>query len=432
MLLAACALGLCPALLPTQVWVVDDQPGPGVDFTSLQAAADAASPGDLLLIKTGTYLGLTLNGKGLDLVAESDAQVQLLGGIQLQAIPADQRVLLRGLQVTPAEGLALQAQGSAGQLWFEDSEFHSGAPIQLLGFTPEIPAGGRFTDCPSIVIERCSFEGSAAILFGFFFFPSPGGHGLVLIGSRATVNSSTFRGRDGADTPDDEWMDGGQGGSGIVLQESILWAAGLETFGGTGGWGNEEVDGFTGEVTCGDGGNGGHGIHLLVSSTLQEPSQLFVRDHQSSPGAGGLALCASAGLTGLPIATTPTTFGHMVTPYAGSERGFYAASPVRVGTNARLYFQGEAGDIPFVGLGLAPTRLPLPGQFLPLLITPLENVLPLNPPGASGDSVTVIPVPLFGPSFSGATLFLQAAALEGGLNLQLAASSGLSLLGLLP
>lgn len=123
------------------------------------------------------------------------------------------------------------------------------------------------------------------------------------------------------------------------------------------------------------------------------------------------------------------TFGHVVTAYAGSERDFYAASPVRVGTNARFYFQGEVGDIPFVGLGLAPTRLPLPGQFLPLLITPLDNILPLNPPSTSGASVTVVPVPLFGPSFAGATLFLQAAALEGGSSLQLAAASALTLVG---
>ena len=37
------------------VWVVDDQAGPGVDFTTIQAAVDAADAGDTIVIGAGQY-----------------------------------------------------------------------------------------------------------------------------------------------------------------------------------------------------------------------------------------------------------------------------------------------------------------------------------------------------------------------------------------
>ena len=50
------------------VWIVD-QNGTG-DFLRLQAAADAASSGDTLLVKPGWYAGATISGKGLQIIGE--------------------------------------------------------------------------------------------------------------------------------------------------------------------------------------------------------------------------------------------------------------------------------------------------------------------------------------------------------------------------
>ncbi|TAJ24609.1 MAG: hypothetical protein EPO68_01225, partial [Planctomycetota bacterium] len=62
-----------------QVWVVGPTPGPGIDFTSVQAAVAAASSGDVILVRpalAGTYAGeLTLGAKALTIVADGGAQV---------------------------------------------------------------------------------------------------------------------------------------------------------------------------------------------------------------------------------------------------------------------------------------------------------------------------------------------------------------------
>lgn len=42
-------------------WIVDDTPGPGVDFTSLFVATAIASSGDVFIVRAGTYTGFTLS-----------------------------------------------------------------------------------------------------------------------------------------------------------------------------------------------------------------------------------------------------------------------------------------------------------------------------------------------------------------------------------
>jgi len=40
---------------PAKTWIVDDSGGPGVDFTDIQPAIEAAVAGDLILVYTGSY-----------------------------------------------------------------------------------------------------------------------------------------------------------------------------------------------------------------------------------------------------------------------------------------------------------------------------------------------------------------------------------------
>lgn len=49
------ALALLSATASAGTWIVDDDGGPGVDFTSIAGAVAAAAPGDLILVKPGAY-----------------------------------------------------------------------------------------------------------------------------------------------------------------------------------------------------------------------------------------------------------------------------------------------------------------------------------------------------------------------------------------
>ena len=51
-----------------KLWVVDDDGGPGVDFTAIQDAVDAAVDGDGILVRPGDYGRVTIDGKSLRVI----------------------------------------------------------------------------------------------------------------------------------------------------------------------------------------------------------------------------------------------------------------------------------------------------------------------------------------------------------------------------
>ena len=74
----ALGLYLLSAYTTTQdVVVVDAAFGAGADFLEVQDAVDAASDGDVILIRTGNYDHVTLNAKGVSLQADVDAVVRI-------------------------------------------------------------------------------------------------------------------------------------------------------------------------------------------------------------------------------------------------------------------------------------------------------------------------------------------------------------------
>jgi pectin methylesterase-like acyl-CoA thioesterase len=81
------------------LWVVDDSGGPGVDYTSLQAAIDGSANGDTILVRAGYYGSAVIDGKALIVTSENagaPAAVQT-SSLTVRSLGAAQGVVLRGL-----------------------------------------------------------------------------------------------------------------------------------------------------------------------------------------------------------------------------------------------------------------------------------------------------------------------------------------------
>ena len=92
------AIGIAPA---QRVWVVATQPGPGVDFTDIQSAVNAAADGDLVLVHAGTYPGFTIRQKSLVVEGDGPGAVSLSTSatVAITDVDAARSVTLRHVDV---------------------------------------------------------------------------------------------------------------------------------------------------------------------------------------------------------------------------------------------------------------------------------------------------------------------------------------------
>ncbi|MCR9246833.1 MAG: hypothetical protein NXI31_17510 [bacterium] len=176
------------ALVAQQTWVVAPQAGPGVDFTSLAAAAQAVQSGDTLLVRAGTYSAFTTS-KGIKVLGEPGATIA--GGQQpttVVSLPAREAFVMRGITFScagfcPADYCSLQYND--GRIHFEDVSFRG--PLN---------AAFRLNHCAHVTMTRCSgnargclhVQSSDVALVDCTFL---GEKGVYLIGSPAAVDAST-------------------------------------------------------------------------------------------------------------------------------------------------------------------------------------------------------------------------------------------------
>lgn len=139
---------LCSTVPAAQenVWTVDDD-GPA-DFSSLQAAIDAADDGDLLLIRAGAYSAITIDGKSLTLhgdtaggiVQVSAPALSAGAAIRIQSTVTGQRVVLRGITTTSVLSLpptlSTQVINCVGPVLFEECDLVLTSPLPESPGTP--------------------------------------------------------------------------------------------------------------------------------------------------------------------------------------------------------------------------------------------------------------------------------------------------------
>ncbi|HKE00337.1 MAG TPA: hypothetical protein VKE69_04955 [Planctomycetota bacterium] len=372
-------VALATAAAGQQVFVVDDNHGPGVFTASIQTAVNAAASGDVVLVKEGFYSGpVTIAGKSLTLVGEAGATVSVgPGKLSITNLATSQSVVVRGIRVDSFNWVAIELKNDAGPVWIEDCVLRGGfVPMDFAVASPGVSA----ELCASVTIARSSVQGGA----GATQFPDTGGVGLESFESTLWLFDSTFVGEAGESGIPFNFA--GWGGAGAHATGGSLFASGCEFRGGDGG-------GFFGTQTSGGGGGTGLALDGVAASALE---CAFVG------GSGGAGFVQ-------PGPQGPPTSGSTLAPLVGVARHFASTSPVREGRTIDWTLGGVPGEIAAVFYAPAPTPgIPLLAFGGALLVDPAAlDALVLGTIAGDGTLAVAIPAPALPAGAFGLPLFLQ-------------------------
>src|SRR5262245_57859710 len=103
-----------PLEKPVHVLIVDDTPSP-CTFRIIQRAVDAASDGDVILVRRGIYAPFIINGKSLCVIGEPIHGLLPRAQFQVVNLNADQAVIVRGFRGDPPK-----FTNNAGPIWVEN------------------------------------------------------------------------------------------------------------------------------------------------------------------------------------------------------------------------------------------------------------------------------------------------------------------------
>ncbi len=378
-----CGLAAASLALPLgaqNVLVVDDDGGPGVTHTVVEDAIASASPGDVVLIRSGTY-GSVLVDRPLSLVADTGANVELERIVA--RFDQDGELVLHGLRIAPLFGATLDLADLDADVWVQDCDVRGGN--ELLG------AGGG----PAFTISACrnvSFVDSVA-WGGLLSDSSPS--------LAASVASSTVYlfgtqivaadGNDGAplfDPPD-------PGADALRATASVVHCERADVRGGSGGDGGPFCQGAA----------GGDGIVLAGASELRLLASTIAAGAGGSsnppcaPGADGSAIVPGNGT---------------VRTFADAPRSLVADPVLREQESATFDAFGASGDVVLLGLSLVGAPAFVPGVPTPLLVPPFPqtSLVVLGVVPSSGTLTQVFTTPDLAPAASARTLHAQAAAVD--------------------
>lgn len=226
-------LSLASLALASQVLVVDAANGPGTDFLAIQPAIDAALPGDLIRVRTGTYAPFVVDGKGVSVVGDTTGgPVDVLGDdderVAVRNVPVGQTALLQQLAIDTIPGTLFE--DNVGHVILSDSTSRSRPDFQ---FTPgEFPfvsgPGLRIEDSARVWVEDCTLTGADAAVLIFAFSPQVG---LSTQNAFFFLYDSTCRGGQGQNSE----ISPGGGGTGALCSNSTGTVRSSQLEGGPGG-----------------------------------------------------------------------------------------------------------------------------------------------------------------------------------------------------
>jgi hypothetical protein len=304
--------------------IVVDASGGG-DYTQIQAAIDAASDGDVLLVRNGSYAAFIVDDKALAIVGDTSADVQVVGAASVRNLSASKTAVIEHLSATGA--------GSGNTVFgLYLSNDHGRIRVESCSFTGAASSGNgqdavRIDACADVALTSTNATGGSSATYPSSCCHYVGGAGLRATGSTVTIYRSTLRGGSGAGNSD---VNGGSGGNGCSASATSLFASGSSFLGGDGG---EAGAPSLGES---DGGDGGDGIALASSSTA-----ILLQDIEQGGAAGPHNPAYPTSLDGL-AGHARTGAGYTDLP--GSQKRMHTVTPLRENEVFEMTFTGAPGE----------------------------------------------------------------------------------------
>lgn len=244
-----------------KTWIVDDDGGPGVDFIDIPPAITAAAPGDLILVRDGSYSSFYIN-KPLALIADTGHQPTVTEGGTVTSLDPGEFVVVSGFDV-----YRIYAHDSDGNIIVDGCTSltsHMWPPVLI-------------EDCSQITLSRCLMEKTGALIT----VPA-----VQVENATVILSECSFTGQDGMEGYESE--PGYDGGAGLDAEDSALYFQSSAAHGGTGGDYYDSSGYMVGP------GNGGSGVKLR-NSVLH----LFgTENHVLNGGAGGYTNYGASGKPG--------------------------------------------------------------------------------------------------------------------------------------
>jgi len=247
-------------------WIVDDNGGPGVHFTTIQAAIDASQPGDHVRVRSGVYAGFIVDGKWLVVAEEPGAETLITGRVIVRNVPVAGGVQCIGLRLEPTTnpgGSSLHIGPSIGPVTI--------SRCTIRGWSSTVPSTAvSVTSAERVLLHECSsIAGNASAVLS----NSAGAPGIEVAASYVEIHGGSATGGRGGSTwsgsDNDDLFDGTIGGPGLRVSSGSTHAERTSFIGGRGGDSSSHLF----DIRCaGDGGSGvqiwgGTFAHYLSSFT---------------------------------------------------------------------------------------------------------------------------------------------------------------------
>ncbi|HTF89735.1 MAG TPA: hypothetical protein VK843_15075 [Planctomycetota bacterium] len=250
----ALALLVSPAFCST--WIVDQANGPGTNYIDIPPAVAIAVPGDVIIVRAGTYSSFTLS-KGVTVLGQGSVMTN--GDIILSLVPVGQIAALVNVEPVTSYLNEVQVKNCQGTVLVQRVDttilVYDSTDVRILDVTsgPIVvrrDAGVSVYNARAQIVQAIIQGGQGAP--GFIFGPTAedGAAGLAQTGF-GRVHFSLSQARGGPGGLSDGYVHGGNGGPGLsVFASSNVHPLMVLTGGPVGlarggmGWSGYEADSF--------------------------------------------------------------------------------------------------------------------------------------------------------------------------------------------